>query len=128
MDNQLSFCFVDDDTENLEQWKRWIEDKGHIFIGVDNALDANKVRADVFVFDISVVCPIHSTHGAYSAMSSIGCNHPGAIIAIVSAIPDSAVRSVIDDVKVHVDNIVINGGWGSFSNLENALKDVGVVL
>lgn len=119
----MKFVFIDDNVDNAEQWLRWAKDKGHTANHAETALDANKIRADFYVFDISAVASILQPETAYSPICSLIENHPGATIVIVSGMAKGCVEDVIEDVFEACGVRPLYGGWGKYEDFENAIKD-----
>lgn len=119
----LRFCFIDDDKHNWEQWRVWAKQKNYKVSIVDNALSANKISADFYVFDISVVAPFNlNLHSAYSPITSIASNHPHSTIVIIAGVSKSDAESVCDDVEQACGVRPVYGGWGTYEHLEKALE------
>lgn len=117
------FVFIDDDKDSAEQWLRWAAAKGYRYKHVDSALEANKIVADFYVFDISAVGGIFQPHHAYSPISTIAENHPGAILVIVSGIPKDQIEDIIDDVERACGVRPLYGGWGKHTDFEKAIEE-----
>jgi hypothetical protein len=119
------FVFIDDDIENHEQWLRWAKRKGYDGYAVETAFEADKIPADFYIFDITAVAgSIFQAHNAYSAVCTMIENHPGATMVIVSGVSKGTVEDVIDEVEDRIGVRPIYGGWGAYSDLEKAIKDL----
>lgn len=121
--SKLKFVFVDDDQDNGRQWLRWAKDSGYRAEHVESILEADKIRADFYVFDISALGSILSTEHVYSPICTIAERHPGAILVIVSGIAKGCVEDVIEDVFDACGVRPLYGGWGKYKDFEAAIKD-----
>ena len=121
---KLTFVFIDDDKDTADQWLRWAEEKGYTAYHAESALEANRIRSDFYVFDISVVAPsVTLYYTAYSAIATLAENHPGATIVIVTGLAGPCVEDVIEDVYEVCGVRPIYGGWGKYEDFEKALGD-----
>jgi len=118
----MRFVFINDDPDDIRQWLGWAERNGHEAQGVGSALEADRLNADFYVFDISAVAGLLQPEQAYSPICSIATNHPGATMVIVSAVPKPCVDDLCEDVYVHIGVRPINGGWGTYTQFEKALE------
>jgi hypothetical protein len=123
MEKKLKFVFINDDEDDCKQWLQWAERKGYHAEVVSNVFDADRIRADFYVFDISAIAPANLIHTAYSPICTMINNHPGATFVIVSGISKYDVEATIEDVEDHVGVTVLNGGWGTYEAFEEAIKD-----
>lgn len=118
----MEFVFIDDDKATVAQWLEWADRKGYDASHAESVFEADKIRADFYVFDISVVAPITSPHMAYSPIAKLAENHPGAVIVIVSGISKGCVEDVIDDVFEACGVRPVYGGWGKHTDFEKAIE------
>ena len=121
--SRLKFVFIDDDRDSAERWLRWAADAGYRYKHAESALEAVKIVADFYVFDISAISGILSPEKAYSPICSIAERHPGAMMVIVSGIAKGCVEDVIEDVFDACGVRPLYGGWGKHEDFEAAIKD-----
>lgn len=120
----MKFVFIDDDPDNAEQWLRWAKIRGHKAEHAESVLEANKIRADFYVFDMSAVGGFMPLDHAYSPICTMVQNHPGAVMAIVSGVSKDDRESVIADVLRETPGaMIVDGGWGRYKDFEQAIGD-----
>ena len=95
----MRVAFIDDEEENRRQWLEWGLFHKHTVKAFEDVFTANQWRADIYVFDISALCPMLDQHSAYSPICALMEDHPGAVIVIGSAVGYSYAENVLDDVE-----------------------------
>lgn len=98
--SQKRLVFIDDDKDNRRQWLEWSKCNGYFALAFESAYDANTVRADCYIFDVSAVASwTGSLQGAYSPIARLMQDHPGAEIIIGSCMSRNYVEDVLDEVE-----------------------------
>lgn len=123
MNKALRIVFIEDDNLLAETLLAWAKDKGHEAWAVLNALDANKINADYYIFDMSAIGGTYTMHHCYSPLCTISEHHPGAAIVILTAWSKSVIQEIIDRVKeeTEVIPIYIQTGKDCFDDLDKLI-------
>ena len=95
----MRIVFIEDDELLAEALIESVVDSGGVAYSVDNALDANKINADYYIFDMSAIGGLYAVHSCWSPIANIANNHPGASIGILTAYSEDVISEVIDKVE-----------------------------
>ena len=123
MSNSLRIVFIEDDSAVGTCLKAWAKDIGHRAWIVDSALDANKINADYYLFDISAVGGLYQVDHCYSPICSIAANHPGATMGVLTAWPKKSIQEVLDVIEKETGQqpLYVQSGRDVFESLEKVL-------
>jgi DNA-binding NtrC family response regulator len=119
----VKIIFIDDDEGRRQLYLEFAVLQGWKAEAVESVYEANQRSADVYVFDVSAVCPFmwDTTH-AYAPIARLIQDHPDARIVIVSGMSRNATTDIINDVEKETGNRPAYGGMGEHETLMEVLK------
>ncbi len=120
----MKIVVIEDEAQFVLLFREWAEEEGHNFNCFDNAMDANKVPADLYIIDMSAIGGLYNVHTCWSPIANLIANHPGADIAIMTAWPKDMIQEVIDRVKEEMgrEPIYIQNGANCWDQLDNICR------
>ncbi len=123
MAKALRVVFIEDDRLVADSLLDWAKDHGLRAWVTDNAIDANQINADFYIFDMSAIGGTYQIHHCYSPLCTISTNHPGAIIGILTAWSKDCIQEVLDRVKKETgrEPLYLQAGKNLWDKLESVI-------